>query len=54
MSIHDEFLQIVRILAEPPESAGKKPPFPEIDQPSEATSDGPGKCCGATMKKGQS
>jgi len=53
MSIHEEFLQILRILAETPEPAVRKPPSSEIDQNSEAASDASGtgrghdKCQGA-------
>lgn len=39
MNIREEFLQILGILAETPEPTARKPPSPESDQTSEATSD---------------
>lgn len=44
MSVHDEFLEMLRILAGPPESAGKKPPSCEIEQPPQGNSDGSENC----------
>ena len=39
MGIHDEFLEIVRILVETPEPVGRKPPRAETGQASEAASE---------------
>lgn len=39
MNSHEQFLQILRILAEIPEPTRRKPPSPEGDQTSEAASD---------------
>jgi hypothetical protein len=39
MTIHEEFLQILRILSEEPQPAGRKPPSAEKEHTSDAHSD---------------
>jgi hypothetical protein len=39
MTIHDEFLEILRVLVETPQSAGNKPPSSEKEQTPEAAPD---------------
>lgn len=39
MTSHEEFLEILRVLAEPPQSAGKKPPSAEKDHTADTNSD---------------
>lgn len=46
MGIHDEFLEIVRILVETPEPVGRKPLRTEAGQESEAESE-----CAANKKR---
>jgi hypothetical protein len=41
MTSREEFLEILRILAEEPQPAGKKPPSAEKDRTSDADSDKP-------------
>jgi hypothetical protein len=39
MTVHDEFLDILRVLVEPPQPAGKKPPSAEKDVTTEPAPD---------------
>jgi hypothetical protein len=39
MTSREEFLEILRVLSEPPQSTGKKPPSTEKDHTSDADSD---------------
>ena len=43
MTTRDEFLEILRVLAETPPPAGKKPPSAEKEQKPESVSDTSGK-----------
>jgi hypothetical protein len=52
MGIHDEFLEILRVLLEVPEPAGKKPPSTEGDQRPEAASEVPGKRVANNKREG--
>ena len=52
MTIREQFLEILRVLSEPPPPAGQKPPFAEKGHTSEADSDKSDKPSSETQRQG--